>query len=152
MQRPPRRSTDRLFSRRTVVFSILQGLSVLAVSIGVFLYAARNHTEDASRALTFATLVVAFVAVILVNRSWSRSFISMVNVPNVAMRWVILGTAALLVVVLTAPPVQRVFHFAPLHIMDLGFSLGAGLVCVLWFELFKRHWRRTRDTKEVRAV
>lgn len=152
MQRPPRRSTDRLFSARTVVFSLLQGLSVLAVCIGVFLYAARDHAEDASRALTFASLVVAFIAIILVNRSWSRSVISMLKAPNMAMRWVVLGTAALLAVVLAVPPVQRIFHFAPLHPMDLGLSLGAGLVCVLWFELFKRRWRRGRAGNALNAV
>jgi P-type Ca2+ transporter type 2C len=34
------------------------------------------------------------------------------------------------------------FHFAPLHQMDLVLSLGAGSVCVLWFELLKYAWRR----------
>ncbi len=148
MRRPPRRSQDRLFSRRTVVYSILQGLSVLGVCLGVFLFAARHHTEDAARALTFATLVVAFIAIILVNRSWSRSALSMLNVPNIAMRGVVIGTAGLLALVLAMPLTRRLFHFAPLHPLDLGFSLGAGLLCVLWFELIKRHWRHTPAAPE----
>jgi Ca2+-transporting ATPase len=43
----------------------------------------------------------------------------------------------LLAVVLTVPFAQRLFHFAPLHARDLGLSIAAGMVCVMWFDLLK---------------
>jgi Ca2+-transporting ATPase len=138
MQRPPRRPDERLFSARTIGVAVMQGLSVLTVCLGVFLLARADHSADAARALTFATLVVAFVVVILVNRSWTRSAWAMLRVPNAALRWVVLGACTLLAVILVVPFAQRLFHFAPLHATDLVLSLGAGLVCVLWFELVKR--------------
>ena len=61
----------------------------------------------------------------------------MLRVPNAALRWVVLGACVFLAVVLLVPFAQRLFHFAPLHAPDLIMSLGAGLVCVLWFELVK---------------
>ena len=137
MKRPPRRPNERLFSLRTIGFSVMQGLSILVVCLGVFLVARAGHTDEAARALTFATLVVAFLVVILVNRSWTRSAFAMLRVPNAALRWVVLGTCVFLAVVLLIPVAQRLFHFAPLHAPDLILSLGAGLVCVLWFELVK---------------
>jgi Ca2+-transporting ATPase len=137
MQRPPRRPDERLFSMRTVGVAVMQGLSVLVVCLSVFLIARADHSPDAARALTFATLVVAFVVIILVNRSWTRSAFAMLRVSNVALGWVVLGACALLAVVLVVPFAQRLFHFAPLHATDLILSLGAGLVCVLWFELVK---------------
>jgi Ca2+-transporting ATPase len=141
MRRPPRKPDDRLFSRAIVSVALLQGLSVFAVCIGVFLLARADHTVEAARALTFATLVVAFLVIILVNRSWTRSLVEMLRVPNAAFRWVVGGTAVLLAVVLSVPAAQRLFHFAPLHVNDLVLSLGAGVTCVWWFEALKRYRR-----------
>ncbi len=142
MRRPPRRPDERLFSGRTIGLALLQGLSVLGVCLGVFLLARADHTVDAARALTFATLVVAFVVIILVNRSWTRSLLAMLRVPNAAFRWVVGGAAILLALVLSVPFAQRLFHFAPLHLNDLALSLAAGLTCVLWFEALKHFPRR----------
>ena len=138
MHRPPRRTDERLFSTRTIGIAVMQGVSVLVVCLGVFLLARADHSADAARALTFATLVVASIVIILVNRSWTRSVFAMLRVPNAALRFVVLGASVFLAVVLVVPFAQRLFHFAPLHATDLVLSLGAGLVCVLWFELVKR--------------
>ncbi|MEI6149252.1 MAG: cation-translocating P-type ATPase [bacterium] len=137
MQRPPRSPDEKLFSMRSIGLAVMQGVSVLVVCLGVFLFARAGHSDDAARALTFTTLVVAFVVIILVNRSWTRSAWAMLRVPNAAMRWVVLGACALLAAVLVVPSAQRLFHFAPLHPMDLLLSIVAGLVCVLWFEFLK---------------
>jgi Ca2+-transporting ATPase len=137
MQRPPRKSDERLFSRSTIASALVQGLSVFAVCLAVFVRARIDHSEDAARALTFATLVVAFVMIILVNRSWTRSAFSMLLVPNAALEWVAVGAGLFLGVVLFVPFAQRLFHFAPLGALDLLLSLGAGLIGVLWFELVK---------------
>jgi Ca2+-transporting ATPase len=138
MQRPPRNPAERLFSIRTIGISVIQGLSVLAACLGVFLFARPNHPAEVARALTFATLVVAFIVIILVNRSWTRPAIAMLCVPNAALKWVVSGAVFFLAVILTVPMTQRLFDFAPLHLPDLIFSLGTGIVCVLWFELVKR--------------
>ncbi len=138
MRRPPRDSNERLFSTRTILLSVLQGTSVLAVCLTVFLLARRGHPPDTARALTFATLVMSFVAVITVNRSWTRSLFAMLRVKNTAFRWVVAGALALLGVMLFVPPVQRLFHFGPVHLYDLGWAALAAPACLIWFELLKR--------------
>jgi Ca2+-transporting ATPase len=147
MRRRPRSPDDRLFAWSTIGIALAQGLSVLAACIGVFLLARQEHAPDAARGLTFATLVVAFLAVILVNRSWARSALSMFRTRNTALLWVLLGTTGLLAIVLFVPAAQGLLHFAPLHPTDLALALGAGVVCVGWFELLKlvRHVRATSD-------
>jgi Ca2+-transporting ATPase len=144
MRRPPRKRGVGLFSWDTLSIALLQGFSILAVCLGVFLLARRDHVEGAARALTFVTLVVAFVVVILVNRSWVRSAVTMFRVPNPAVHWVLLGAVGIIAVSVLVPFARRLFHFAPLHLTDLMLSLGAGLVCVLWFEVVKQV-RRRRD-------
>jgi Ca2+-transporting ATPase len=138
MKRPPRNPEERLFSWHSMGFAVLQGFSVLAACLGVFQLARMDHSADAARALTFATLVVAFLAIILVNRSWAKSAFAMLRVPNTAMRWVLAGTIIFLAGILYLPFAQRLFHFAPLHPTDLALALGVGLASVLWFELLKK--------------
>ncbi|MFH1438061.1 MAG: cation-translocating P-type ATPase [Pseudomonadota bacterium] len=137
MWRPPRNPKERLFSGVTITVAVLQGLSILAVCVAVFLLARASHSPEAARALTFATLVVAFLVTILVNRSWTRSLVKMLRVPNPALRFVLAGSALFLALVLFVPAVQRLFHFAPLHAGDLLIALAAGPLCVVWFELLK---------------
>jgi len=150
MRRRPRSPDERLFSWSTVGVALAQGLSVLAACIGVFLLARQEHAPDAARGLTFATLVVAFLAVILVNRSWARSVFSVFHARNAALRWVLLGTTGLLAIVLFVPEAQDLLHFAPLHPTDLALALGAGMVCVAWFEMLKivRRPRARSDAAE----
>ena len=59
-------------------------------------------------------------------------------------RWVLPGAVGFLGVAVLVPFARGLFHFAPLHPTDLLLSLGAGLLCVLWFEVLKR-LRRARD-------
>jgi Ca2+-transporting ATPase len=137
MRRPPRKPDERLFSFRTIGVAVMQGLSILAVCLGVFLLSRIGHSDDTARALTFATLVAAFIVVILVNRSWTRSAIAMLAVPNTALRWVVLGACVFLAAILLIPFAQRLFHFAPTQGSDLALSIAAGAGCVLWFEVLK---------------
>ena len=146
MRRPPRSADERLFSRETLGFALLQGLSILAVCVGTFVLARQARSNDAARALTFSTLIVAVIAVILVNRSRSRSALSMLRLPNPALTWVLLGASAALASALLVPFVRGLFHFAKVGAWDLLLALGAGLLSVLWFEAVK-HFRRSRDLR-----
>jgi Ca2+-transporting ATPase len=122
---------------------VLEGLSVLAACLGVFLFSRSSQHPDAARALTFLTLVVSVLVIILANRSWTRSIVSMMRVPNSALWWVVGGAAGFLAFVLLVPAAQGLFHFAPLGAGDMAFSFGAGVACMMWFELVKwSKWRR----------
>jgi Ca2+-transporting ATPase len=139
MRRPPRNPRERLFSARTVALSVLQGVSVLAVILGV-LAAARylGHPEESTRrALAFTTLVIANLCLILTNRSWSRSIISMFREPNRALWWVVGGATVGIGLILTVPFLRDLFHFSSIHMRDLLLCLGAGVVSILWFEGLK---------------
>lgn len=139
MNRPPRDPNERLFSFSSVFLSVLQGASVLGVLLAVFWAATHfGHADDGSRrALVFATMVVANLCLILTNRSWSRTVLSMFKEPNAALWWVVTGAAAMLATVLTTSFLRELFHFHQLHAMDVALCVAAGAVSILWFELLK---------------
>jgi Ca2+-transporting ATPase len=138
MARPPRNPKQPLFDRRTLTLSLLQGASVLLVVLGVFAAAMhRGEIETNVRALTFTTLIIANLALILTNRSWTRTILTMWRSPNPAVQWIVLGAAGFLAVVLYVPSIQGLFRFSRLHTSDLMLCLTAGLFSIAWFEVLK---------------
>jgi Ca2+-transporting ATPase len=138
MRRPPRNPEEPLFNGRTLLVSLLQGASVLLITTAVFVIAhLRGEAETNTRALTFTTLVIANVALILTNRSWSRSIVVTLRLRNPALNWVLGGAIAVLTVVLYVPFLRDLFRFSTLHSIDLLICLVAGVFSVLWFEVMK---------------
>jgi P-type Ca2+ transporter type 2C len=138
MRRPPRDPRVPLFTRATVLLSLLLGLSVFAVVLIVFrISLAVGVSEGEARALTFTTLVIANLALVLTTRSRTRPFLTTLRTPNAALWWVLGGAAALLALVLSVPFLRDLFGFAALPPLGLLACLGAGLASMLWFEGIK---------------
>jgi Ca2+-transporting ATPase len=145
MTRPPRDPRAKLFGRRALTVSLAQGLGVLAVVLGVFLvtrwhWRVDGHagkSEDFARGLAFAALVVANLGLIMTNRSWSRTILGMMKVPNAALWWVVGGACGFLSLAIYVPGLRDLFHFAPLDTKDLVLCLLAGAASITWFEVLK---------------
>ncbi|MDD5503166.1 MAG: cation-translocating P-type ATPase [Candidatus Thermoplasmatota archaeon] len=139
MNRLPRDPKKPLFGKRTIGISILQGASVLAVVFAVFATGLlRGLGEAEARALAFTTLIVANIALILANRSWSRTIVSTLKVRNPALWWVVGGAAAFLAAVLCIPTLRSTFKFASLSIIDAAICIAAGILSIVWFEVLKK--------------
>jgi Ca2+-transporting ATPase len=147
MERPPRDRAEPLLDRWTLTASVMQGLSVLAIVVAVFMIAPhRGQSEAETRALTFTTLVVANLGLILTNRSWSRTIMATLRLPNRALWFVLLGTAVLLGLVLGTPFLRGLFDFGRLHPVDVAIAVAAGIVSFAWFEALKLILRRRRKS------
>lgn len=138
MQRPPRDLKEKLFGRKNMLTSLLQGISVLTAVIAVFLlalYLGKGDTE--ARTLTFATLVIANITLISANLSWEKDIIKSINTENRAF-WLVSGGALFsLAAVLYVPFTRELFHFSRLHVDDLIIAFFAGIMSVLWLKLLK---------------
>jgi Ca2+-transporting ATPase len=139
MDDPPRRLHQPMFGLRVLTISLLQGLSMLAAVFAVYLWAiVTDRPDDVVRSLTFATLVIGNLALILVNRSWRLSMVrTLFERRNPTLVWIVGITGVGLTLLLTVPALQRVFHFGPITWLDAGVVLAAGVLGVLWFELYK---------------
>lgn len=127
-----------MFGKWALLLGVLQGIGVLAMVLAVFLTARYLHQDGfTTRALTFTTLVIANLGLILANRSHSRLILATLRTPNAALWWVVGGTILLLSLVLYIPVVRDLFGFAPLTPLELGICLAAGTISLLWFEVLK---------------
>jgi len=138
MHRPPRNPKEPLFGRKTVGLAVLQGSGILAIALVIFVLALyRGQGELDARALTFTTLILANLGLILSESSSSRLSLSILKSPNVALWWVMGGGLFFLAMVLYVPVLRRLFSFAFLHPIDLVMCLIGGLICLIWFEQLK---------------
>jgi len=138
MERPPRRIGEPLFSRKMVILSLLQGLSVLAVVFALFIVSLKfGRTPDEARALSFAALVFANILLILTNLSWKDHFLKIMSGAHKTFWWVSGGALAVLIFVLYVPFFKNIFHFGTLHASDLLLAFIGGVVSLFWFEMLK---------------
>jgi Ca2+-transporting ATPase len=143
MQRRPRDPRAPLFGGRLIGLSIVQGTSVLLVVLAVFVISLyRGQAEDDARALTFTTLIVANLGLILSNRSGDRTVLETLRAPNRALWWVVGSSLGLLAIVLYVPPVRHLFRMSPQHPVDILIALTAGVSAIGCFEVIKVASRR----------
>ncbi|MBA3923345.1 MAG: cation-translocating P-type ATPase, partial [Nostocaceae cyanobacterium] len=138
MKRPPRNPKEPLFGRKTLLLALLQGMGILAIVLMIFMITLyRRQGELDARALTFTTLILANLGLILSERSSSRLSLKILQSPNAALWWVIGGGLGFLAIVLYVPFLRHLFSFSFLHPIDLTICLAGGTISLLWFELLK---------------
>jgi Ca2+-transporting ATPase len=138
MRRPPRRLQDPLFGRQMVFTGLVQGVGVLAVVLAVYGFIlSRGLGEFEARMMSFATLVIANLGLILTNRSWTRSIVSTLRTPNAALWWVVVGALAFLALTISVPFLRGLFSFGPPHYWELVLVATAGLASILVSESVK---------------
>lgn len=149
MRHPPRKPGEPLFGVGTLRNALLQGSSVLLIVLSVFLLALYGWKDEKdAKAMCFSTLVLANLGLIVANLSWSRSIVSTMRSPNVALRWVLVGSLSFLGLVLYVPVLRDVFHFSTLHMNDLVICFAGGAASLAWFEGLKvfRQWKTSAET------
>jgi len=142
MRRPPRPPSELLFSWPLIFWSFLQGFLVFTLVGATFVFASyQSIPPDEVRSLTFFSLVLSIISLILVNRSFSTSLITAFQRPNPMLGWIFAAVGAILTLSLLTPAIRRLFRFGPLHSNDLTFAFGAALALLALLELTKIFWR-----------
>lgn len=138
LSRPPRNIKEPLFGRYNVLISLIQGFAVLVACAVVYcfgIYNGRNEME--ARALSFTTLIIANIGLIVTNRSWSESFFTAFREKNIAFFSVLSGAVVFLSLALYVPAIRQLFRFSVLHVNDILICLLFGLASISWFEVYK---------------
>ena len=111
MRRPPRPASARLFDRAMLVASLAQGAGALVAVATLYLLALESgRTEPTVRAMGFAAIVLANIALIVGNRSRGASMRELLR-PNTALWSIVGGAIAALSLAIYLPPVAELFRF-----------------------------------------
>ena len=142
MSRPPKDINEPFFGAKKILLSCSQGISILIITLLVYFIGLKmGYTELAVRTLTFVTLIVANIAVILSNRSWTSGIFKILFTPNKAVKWVVGGAVIFLMLILNVPFLLNLFQFEKLGFLELLVCTVAGFSTIIWFELYKRFKR-----------
>lgn len=138
MSRPPKKIDEPFFGSKKIIFSCLQGLGILIITLTVyFLGIYIGYEAKEVRAMTFTTLIVSNIAVILTNRSWINNIFKIIITPNKAVLWVVGGAIFFLTLILNIPFFLDLFQFERLTFINILVCTLAGLSSIIWFEIYK---------------
>ena len=139
MRRPPRDPKEALLGWRVLWHSLVQGAVVLAAVAMLYGFALDHGFADGrARAMAFTALVLGNAALIVSNRSQSRSIIATLRMPNRTLWWVVGGAVGGLAVALYVPAMQEIFRFEALAALDLLLCLLAASIGLIWSEMLMR--------------
>ncbi|MBK5245358.1 MAG: cation-translocating P-type ATPase [Eubacteriaceae bacterium] len=138
MNRPPKRIDEPFFGAKKILFSCMQGVGILILTLTVYLVGLHFGYEDKEvRAMAFITLIVSNIAVILTNRSWTDNIFKIIVTPNKAVLWIVGGAIFFLALILNIPFFLDLFQFQKLTLINIGICSLMGLTTIVWFEIYK---------------
>ncbi len=139
MERGPRPRHAHVFDGRAIVWSVAQGLTVLAATVAVVAWArAGGASEGAVRAIGFTTLVVGNLATLIASRSTRIPFWRTLRRTNRVLALLVTGTSLVCAAMLALPPVRALFALSLPGGEALAVAITAGLGPVLALDLAKR--------------
>lgn len=139
MSRLPKQLNEPFFGAGKILFSCMQGVGILIISLLVYFIGLKiGYSENSVRTLTFVTLMVSNIAVILSNRSWSTNIFKIILTPNKAVKWIIGGAIIFMILILNIPFLLNLFQFEKTGGLELIICSVAGLSSIIWFEIYKQ--------------
>jgi len=138
MNRPPKRIDEPFFGAKKILFSCMQGVGILILTLTVYLVGLHFGYEDKEvRAMAFITLIVSNIAVILTNRSWTDNIFKIIVTPNKALLWIVGGAIFFLALIINIPFFLDLFQFQKLTLINIIICSLMGLTTIVWFEIYK---------------
>lgn len=138
MTRPPRHLKSPLFDRKSVILSFIQGITVLGIVFGIFVYSLSiGLTDTQASTLAFVTLVITNIMLIITNLSWTENVIKILLTKNITLYWVIGITLIALVSVINFPFLRDLFHFSLLKPESYLITIIGGGASLFFFEIIK---------------
>ncbi len=138
MLEKPRPFTTSFFRFKELATSIVQGLAISLVALGIYQYAViQGLNESITRTMVFMVLISANIFLTLVNRSFVFSMFTTLKYKNSLVPLIIGITVLMAALLLYVPAFTTFFQFERLNLSQLALCGVAGCVSVVWLELFK---------------
>ena len=140
MKRPPRNPNIKWFDAPNLSMPILQGLGILILVTGCYLYFL-NTTSDAELANTIAFTLLAFsnLILILVNRSSKKSILRILKIPNPSQKWILLWAITSFILLFSIPHLREKWALSAINFQIATFLFFLILIGLIWCELVKKY-------------
>jgi len=138
MRRRPRKLKTKLFSKHVLLTSLAQSLLILGVIMSVFAYTIYlNLPEAESRTIAFILLIIGNLGIIFINRSRTRSVLSILHSSNKSFWVIVSGAIIFLILSVYIRPLRELFSFSFFSYKILLIGGASLIVMVMLTELLK---------------
>jgi Ca2+-transporting ATPase len=138
MKRRPRKSNERFFGFKRIFESSLTGFLLLGMVIVVyFLTINQNHKTGEIRAITFASLIIGNIFLIISSLSNTRHFLAVLFEKNIALYIILIAAFGLLILLMLVPYLRIIFNFEYPGVRHLYPSFIGALILLLIMEFIK---------------
>ena len=138
MDRPPRKLSSPLFSKKMVIGSLIKGLlTALIVVLAFRILLDMGWSEDRARAMTFLILVIANIFLIL-GLSGKQAIANIFHLENTAMLAIIAITTVSLFVIYNVPILMDLFRFGTLTAIEASVGVVIGAASIFGVLLLKK--------------
>jgi Ca2+-transporting ATPase len=138
MRRKPRDASRPIMGRAQLAIAVVQGLSLLAGTLGVYWVALdRALPADEARGLTFVALTAGNLALVRLNAVRGSTFGDLFRRGHFAF-WIMTGAAAFAMTLAFAVPALRdLLRFEAPPLALIGVAVAAGVASVWWLDALK---------------
>ena len=134
MTRAPRDPNERFFGSSKIFWSAMKGILLAVVVLVVYLVSIQeHHTDGEIRAITFSTLIIGNLFLIISSLSNTRSFIGILWEKNIALLVIVALAMLSLFLILLIPDFRGVFalEFPGFHHFWISLVAAGGMLLVL---------------------
>lgn len=144
MLRPPRSINQKLFSLKNISMAALQGLGLTFIVVGLyFTLLHMNYSHAMATTLSFGSLVLGNISLIIVSRSKNDHLFKILQKTNPSQKWIISIGILSFGFLVTVPFLRDRFQFSEPSPEGLLVVLISGLIGIAWYELVKLGYKNT---------
>jgi len=138
MKRPPRKPNERFFGFKRIFESSLTGFLLLGMVIVVYFLAInQNHKAGEIRAVTFASLIIGNIFLIISSLSNTRYFLAVLFEKNIALFIILIIAFGLLILLMLVPYLRTIFNFEYPGVNHFYASFVGAFLVLLILEFIK---------------
>jgi Ca2+-transporting ATPase len=139
MQEKPRSTKSKIFTKAELLLSSAQGFAVFFFILLLFLHLENSgRGEQEIRSITFGTLMIANIGLILTNRSRTLTILQTFRQrQNYTVKWIMGLAVVVLVSLLSLAPLRTLFDLGAITLFDWLLMLSCAGLAISWYEVFK---------------
>lgn len=139
MQEEPRSTKAKIFTRAEILLSSAQGFAVFLSILVLFLFLeSGGRSEQEIRSITFGTLMIANIGLILTNRSRTLTILQTFKQrQNYTVKWIMGLAIVVLVSLLSLAPLRTLFDLGAITFFDWLLMLSCAAIAISWYEILK---------------
>jgi Ca2+-transporting ATPase len=145
MLSPPRDRVHGLFTWQELLIAMVQGLTITTgVLILYYNFMKSHHSIEETRTIVFTTMILSNVFLTFVSRSFTRTLYYTLRYKNNLAPLIIIISSFFLLSLQFIAPVRHLFQMTKLSLHEFFLCLAVAFASVMWLEVYKMKWRRSK--------